>query len=84
MVRYYILISRIIDVRLYVVQFVHICMMMPLDVTRCFMMLYGYFVFGHILYLCLYDGLIKHLPHSCFKMFYAKVSGVNGLFSIID
>ena len=41
--------SSITDVRLYAVEFVHINMMMHLDVTRCVMMLYGYFGFRYIL-----------------------------------
>ena len=76
--------SRIIDVKLYAIEFVHICMMIHLDVTGCVMMLYGYFGFRYILYVCLYDGHIGYLLHSFLKMLCVKVSGVNGSFSIID
>ena len=39
----------ITDVRFYASEFVHISMMMRLDVTGCVMMLYGYFGFRYIL-----------------------------------
>ena len=50
--------SSIINVRLYVVEFVHIYMMMHLDVTRCVMMLYGYFGFRFILWFSTIDALL--------------------------
>ena len=71
--------SNIIDVRLCAIEFVHIYMMMPLDVTGCVRILYGYLVFGFILYLCLYDGHVGYLLHSCFKILSMNVSDVNGL-----
>ena len=73
-----------IDVRLYAVEFVHIYMMMRLDVIGCVMMLYGYFGFKYILYLCLCDGQVGYLFHSFLNMLCVKVSDVNGSFSIID
>ena len=44
-------------------------------------MLYGYFGLEHIFYLCLYDGYVGYLLHSCFEVLYAKVSGVNDYFT---
>ena len=50
--------SSIIDVRLYAVEFVHICMMMHLDVTGCVMMLNGYFWFQVYTWFSIIEALL--------------------------
>ena len=64
--------SSIIDVRLYAIEFVHICMMMPLDVTGCVMMLYGDFGFRYILWYSTIDALLLccSVYHICMSMLF--------------
>ena len=63
---------NITDVRLYVIEFVHISMMMRLDVTGCVMMLYGYFGFRYMLWFSTIDALLLccSVYHICMLMLF--------------